>query len=80
MEWGVEGVRQFGRWLLRPPVPVTAALAVVATGLLVVSLGGYTDNADARIQPADAVQGVVPFVEDRWVAERRERALAAAGN
>ena len=37
-----------------------------------------TDADDARIQPADAVEGVVPFVEDPKVAERRMRALAAA--
>ncbi len=36
-----------------------------------------TDADDARIQPADAVKGVVPFVEDQKVAERRMRALAA---
>ncbi|MBR1821052.1 MAG: DUF362 domain-containing protein [Clostridia bacterium] len=36
-----------------------------------------TDHDDARIQPADAVQGVVPFVEDPKVAERRMKALAA---
>ncbi|MDO4866763.1 MAG: DUF362 domain-containing protein [Clostridia bacterium] len=36
-----------------------------------------TDHADARIQPADAVEGVVPFVEDPKNAERRMRALAA---
>ena len=36
------------------------------------------DDNDARIQPADAVKGVVPFVELPEVAERRMRALAAA--
>ena len=36
-----------------------------------------TDHDDARIQPADAVEGVVPFVEDPKTAERRMRALAA---
>ena len=36
-----------------------------------------TDHGDARIQPADAVEGVVPFVEDPKVAERRMKALAA---
>lgn len=35
------------------------------------------DDGDARIQPADAVAGVAPFVEDPKVAERRMRALAA---
>jgi len=35
------------------------------------------DKGDARIQPADAVEGVKPFVEDPKVAERRMRALAA---
>ena len=35
------------------------------------------DHDDARIQPADAVKGVVPFVEDPIVAERRMRFLAA---
>ena len=35
------------------------------------------DKADRRIQPADAVEGVVPFVELPEVAERRMRALAA---
>ena len=36
-----------------------------------------TDHEDARIRPADAVEGVVPFVEDPKNAERRMRALAA---
>ena len=36
-----------------------------------------TDHGDARIQPSDAVQGVVPFVEEPIVAERRMKALAA---
>ncbi len=36
-----------------------------------------TDYEDARIRPADAVEGVVPFVEDPKNAERRMRALAA---
>jgi hypothetical protein len=36
-----------------------------------------TDHADERIQPADAVKGVVPFVEEPIVAERRMKALAA---
>ena len=36
-----------------------------------------TDHGDARIQPADAVKGVVPFVEEPVVAERRMKALAA---
>ena len=36
-----------------------------------------TDNADAHIRPADAVKGVVPFVEEPIVAERRMKALAA---
>ena len=36
------------------------------------------DRDDARIQPSDAVQGVVPFVELPEVAERRMRAMAAA--
>ena len=36
-----------------------------------------TDHGDARIQPADAVKGVVPFVEEPIVAERRMKALAA---
>ena len=36
------------------------------------------DKDDARIKPADAVEGVVPFVELPEVAERRMRALAAA--
>ena len=35
------------------------------------------DHEDARIRPADAVAGVVPFVEDPKVAERRMKALAA---
>ena len=35
------------------------------------------DKGDARIQPADAVAGVVPFVELPEVAERRMKALAA---
>ena len=35
------------------------------------------DKDDARVQPADAVEGVVPFVEDPKVAERRMKALAA---
>jgi len=35
------------------------------------------DEHDARIQPADAVKGVVPFVELPEVADRRRRALAA---
>ena len=35
------------------------------------------DHDDARIQPVDAVQGVVPFVEAPETAERRARALAA---
>ena len=35
-----------------------------------------TDNGDARIVPADAVKGVVPFVEDPIVAHRRMEALA----
>ncbi|MBQ8110695.1 MAG: DUF362 domain-containing protein [Clostridia bacterium] len=37
-----------------------------------------TDKGDERIQPADAVAGVVPFVELPEVAERRMRAMAAA--
>ena len=36
-----------------------------------------TDHADARIQPADAVRDVVPFVELPETAERRMKALAA---
>ena len=36
-----------------------------------------SDNGDTRIQPADAVTHVVPFVEDPIVAERRMRFLAA---
>ena len=36
-----------------------------------------TDHGDARIQPADAVEGVTPFVEEPIVAERRMKALAA---
>ena len=36
-----------------------------------------SDNGDVRIQPADAVAHVVPFVEDPQVAERRMRFLAA---
>ena len=36
-----------------------------------------TDKADQRIQPSDAVEGVVPFVELPEVAERRMKALAA---
>ena len=36
-----------------------------------------TDKADARILPADAVQGVVPFVELPIVAERRRKAQEA---
>ena len=36
-----------------------------------------TDHGDVRIQPADAVKGVVPFVEEPIVAERRMKALAA---
>ena len=36
------------------------------------------DRADERIRPADAVEGVVPFVELPETAERRMRALAAA--
>ena len=36
------------------------------------------DKDDLRIQPADAVEGVVPFVELPEVAERRMRAMAAA--
>ena len=36
-----------------------------------------TDHDDARIQPADAVVGVKPFVELPETAERRMRALAA---
>ncbi len=36
------------------------------------------DKADMRIQPSDAVEGVVPFVELPEVAERRMRAMAAA--
>ena len=36
-----------------------------------------TDNVDAHIRPADAVKGVVPFVEEPIVAERRMKALAA---
>ena len=36
------------------------------------------DHDDARIQPADAVKDVVPFVELPEVAERRMRAIAAA--
>ena len=36
------------------------------------------DKDDARIQPADAVEGVVPFVERPEDAERRMRAMAAA--
>ena len=36
-----------------------------------------TDNADARIQPADAVKGVKPFVELPIVTERRLKAMAA---
>ena len=35
------------------------------------------DKDDLRIRPADAVEGVVPFVEDPKVAERRMKALAA---
>lgn len=35
------------------------------------------DNGDKRIQPADAVVGVKPFVEDPKVAERRMKALLA---
>ncbi len=35
------------------------------------------DHMDARIQPADAVEGVEPFVELPIVAERRNKALAA---
>ena len=35
------------------------------------------DNGDTRIQPADAVVGVKPFVEDPKVAERRMKALLA---
>ena len=31
----------------------------------------------AQVQPADAVKGVVPFVEEPIVAERRMKALAA---
>ena len=36
-----------------------------------------TDHDDQPIRPADAVEGVVPFVELPEVAERRMRALAA---
>ena len=36
------------------------------------------DKADMPIKPADAVEGVVPFVELPEVAERRMRAMAAA--
>ena len=36
------------------------------------------DHDDRRIQPAEAVEGVVPFVELPEVAERRMRAMAAA--
>ncbi|MBQ9262827.1 MAG: DUF362 domain-containing protein [Clostridia bacterium] len=36
-----------------------------------------TDHADAEIQPADAVQGVVPFVELPETALRRAQMLAA---
>ena len=36
-----------------------------------------TDNGDKRIQPADAVVGVKPFVEDPKTAERRMKALLA---
>ena len=36
------------------------------------------DKDDLRIQPADAVEGVVPFVERPEDAERRMRAMAAA--
>jgi len=36
-----------------------------------------TDHADAPIQPADAVEGVVPFVELPIVAERRRKAQEA---
>ena len=35
------------------------------------------DQGDQRIQPADAVKGVVPFVELPIVADRRRRALEA---
>ena len=35
------------------------------------------DRADERIRPADAVEGVVPFLELPETAERRMRALAA---
>lgn len=36
-----------------------------------------TDHDDRRIQPADAVQGVKPFVELPIVTERRLKAMAA---
>ena len=36
-----------------------------------------TDHEDARIQPKDAVRGVVPFVELPIVAERRRKAMEA---
>lgn len=35
------------------------------------------DKGDLHIQPQDAVEGVVPFVELPEVAERRMRAMAA---
>ena len=37
-------MRQWLRRLFHPAGPVLAALAIVSTGLLIVSLGGYTDN------------------------------------
>ena len=37
-----------------------------------------TDNHDARMYPADAVQNLHPFKELPIVAERREKAMAAA--
>ena len=39
--------------------------------------GVDTDHGDQAIQPADAVQGVVPFVELPETALRRAQALAA---